>query len=551
MNTTIALFLLGAGFYIVRTILRRCFSPLANIPGPPSKSLIAGEHNLYHELARNLKEFHAPDDWEFQHSLERDYQQVVKITGILNDHQLFVFDPAALSSILVQAQDVFDEQPMLMCLAHLLFGRGILTTVGEEHRRFRKIMTPAFSTTNLRELVPLFFEVAQKARDGLIAPNLVNGPKTLDMNSVSCRISLELIGRAGIGYSFDPMIHDKDQTNEFGTALRALFLTAFKMQLWFPLLPSLMKIFSPSFLQLMVDIVPWPALHEVRELVTLTGTTAAKLVKIRKAAIESGEFAVDDKGKDMISVLVKSNLSAESGMHLTDDELVSCTSLVNSLLMILFAATDTASASVNRIFHLLATHPDIQEKLRAEILAGPENPNHDELVALPYLDSFVRETLRLYPPASPVVYREARNDAVLPLSTPIIGVDGNTIESIPVPKGTSIYIAIAAANHNKRIWGEDALEFKPERCINGKAEGVSTKFCGVYGNTMTFVGGAHSCIGFKFAQLEMKVVTYVALRAFRFSAPDPQIIWRKGGVVPAPSVDNKPLLPMLVEKITQ
>jgi cytochrome P450 len=47
------------------------------------------------------------------------------------------------------------------------------------------------------------------------------------------------------------------------------------------------------------------------------------------------------------------------------------------------------------MFHVLAEHPEVQEKLRAEIMATPELLDHDSLVALPYLDGVVREILRL------------------------------------------------------------------------------------------------------------------------------------------------------------
>jgi cytochrome P450 len=63
--------------------------------------------------------------------------------------------------------------------------------------------------------------------------------------------------------------------------------------------------------------------------------------------------------------------------------------------MIIFAATDTTSSSMNRLWHLIAQYPDVQEKLRAEILSEPETMHHDTLVALPYLDAVVREVLRL------------------------------------------------------------------------------------------------------------------------------------------------------------
>jgi cytochrome P450 len=92
------------------------------------------------------------------------------------------------------------------------------------------------------------------------------------------------------------------------------------------------------------------------------------------------------------------------------------------------------------------------------------------------------------------MYPRAVVDSVLPISTPITGVDGKVMESILVPKGTTVYVGISADNHSTQIWGDDALEFRPERWINGKAAGVTTKLCGVYGNMMTFIGGGRSCM---------------------------------------------------------
>ena len=63
--------------------------------------------------------------------------------------------------------------------------------------------------------------------------------------------------------------------------------------------------------------------------------------------------------------------------------------------MVLFAGTDTTSSAMNRIVHMLALHPEVQDKLRAEILATPEHLDYEALMNLPYLDSVIRETLRL------------------------------------------------------------------------------------------------------------------------------------------------------------
>ncbi|KAF7359796.1 Cytochrome P450 [Mycena venus] len=139
--------------------------------------------------------------------------------------------------------------------------------------------------------------------------------------------------------------------------------------------------------------------------------------------------------------------------------------------MIIFAGTDTTSAALNKIFHLLALHPDVQEKLRAEVVAASECLNYNTLVGLLYLDAVLHEVLRLLVPQ------------VL------------TGRFCTVPKGTFSYLATAAANRNKDVWSEDALEFKPERWESGKVDSaMKSKICGVYGNTVTFLGGARSCV---------------------------------------------------------
>ncbi|KAJ6494911.1 cytochrome P450 [Mycena vulgaris] len=243
----------------------------------------------------------------------------------------------------------------------------------------------------------------------------------------------------------------------------------------------------------MINLTPLPALHHLRDLVDFNELTAAQLVRERKTAIKSGELKVKDDAKGLMSLLMKSNMTAEAGMRLTDDELVASTS------MIVFTATDTTSAALTRLLHVLALYPGVQDKLCAEILAAPEHLDHDALVALPYLDAVIHESLRLYPPVAPALFREcvfipparwpslnkpkiddrAFKDTVLPLNTPIISVDGTPMHALNVPKGTSIYVA---------IWGADAGEFRPERWANGKVEGVTMRLCGIYGNTMTFLG---------------------------------------------------------------
>ena len=68
---------------------------------------------------------------------------------------------------------------------------------------------------------------------------------------------------------------------------------------------------------------------------------------------------------------------------------------INSTFIL--AGMDTTSNAISRLLHLLALHPDVQAKLRDELLdAGVrEAVPYDQLIELPYLDAVCRETLRL------------------------------------------------------------------------------------------------------------------------------------------------------------
>ena len=92
--------------------------------------------------------------------------------------------------------------------------------------------------------------------------------------------------------------------------------------------------------------------------------------------------------------------------------------------------THVSSVATTWALFALTKHPEVQEKLRAELLSiATDNPTMDELNALPYLDHVVRETMRLHPPV-PSTMRVATQDDVMPLEKPVKDEDGNMHEYI-------------------------------------------------------------------------------------------------------------------------
>ncbi|KAL0957953.1 hypothetical protein HGRIS_000134 [Hohenbuehelia grisea] len=219
----------------------------------------------------------------------------------------------------------------------------------------------------------------------------------------------------------------------------------------------------------------------------------------------------------------------------------------------IFAATDTTSGGMARLMHLLATHQDVQERLRAEVAEarkkfGHRELTHDELNTLPFLDGIVRETLRLHPPVT-AIQRTTNTDMMLPLSKPIIDKNGNELREVFVPKDTDLIISIISSNRNKDIWGEDAEEWKPERWLKPLPDSlINAKIPGTTSHIMTFLGGSRGCIGFKFSQIELKVALSVLLEKFKVDLSDKKIRWDMNLITNPMLADNsstRPQMPLM------
>ncbi|EPS92689.1 hypothetical protein FOMPIDRAFT_1137457, partial [Fomitopsis schrenkii] len=91
--------------------------------------------------------------------------------------------------------------------------------------------------------------------------------------------------------------------------------------------------------------------------------------------------------------------------------------------------------------------------------------------------------------------------------------------------------------------------WKPERWLSTLPTAVTeSRIPGVYSNLMTFSGGKRACIGFKFSEMEMKVVLSVLVSNFTFELSDKPIEWNVSAVM-YPTVgkeSNKPELPLKV-----
>ena len=77
----------------------------------------------------------------------------------------------------------------------------------------------------------------------------------------------------------------------------------------------------------------------------------------------------------------------------------------------------------------------------------------------------------------------AQKDNILRLKQPIRGRDGNTLREVLVPKGTTVWLGNYMCGTAKDVWGDTALEWRPERWQSPLPATVSAaQFPGVYSN---------------------------------------------------------------------
>ncbi|KAF6751312.1 cytochrome P450 [Ephemerocybe angulata] len=513
------------GYKALKLVFAR--DPFSHIPGPAPTSWITG--SMLTLFNKKALEYHIrlPKTWEGNKHHR------------LHEEPKFVhFRPESPAPYHHQGPKYIRRADRFLTTKPHGVRSGTSFDFGGPSSQTRKLLTPVFSIAHMREMTPLFHNVVHKLRQS-IEQEVAEGEAEIDMLEWMTRTALELIGQSGFGYSFDSL-EPGSHRHPFAISLKNLVRginTPSMMMGRFLILPYVYGIGSSRFQRIVIDALPWKDLRAVRDMVDIMHKTSVEIFEATKQSLREGKDLSTriGGGKDIMSILVKANMDASVEDRMPESELLAQISTLT------FAGMDTTSNALARILHLLSENQDVQDRLREEITVAYEEHggdlDYETLTSLPYLDAICRETLRVYPPV-PNLGRQTRQDIMLPLSSPITTKDGQEVSEVFIPKDTRIVISLLNCNRDPKIWGPDAAVWKPERWLNPLPESVAeARVPGVYSNLMTFLGGGRACIGFKFSQLEMKVVLGLLLQSFRFSPSDKKVVWHMTGIV-QPTVEG-------------
>jgi cytochrome P450 len=178
--------------------------------------------------------------------------------------------------------------------------------------------------------------------------------------------------------------------------------------------------------------------------------------------------------------------------------------LRNEVVFHLGASTETQAAVEGWALYLLWKHPEVLERVRAELeaVAGRRPVGPDQLGELPYTRQVLQEALRLYPPVYGVV-----RDCVRP-------VDVGAYRARP---GDAFLLSVIGLHRSPRYW-DAPEEFRPERFgPGGSAPAAKHQF-------VPFGAGKHVCIGQHLAMPTMLLTLAMFLQRFDWAFIEPEAV---------------------------
>lgn len=429
-----------------------------------------------------------------------------------NQEMLVVRSQHALAEILVKKSYEFEKPEFLRGVLSVIIGWALLTTEGEEHKRQRRNMLPAFSFRHIKDLYPLFWS---KACEGVAAmtticqqkANAMTGVADMELASWATRSGLDIIGIAAAGIDFGAV---KDANNPLAQSYYHLNPSTADITL------IALRAFLPQWL---MEALPLPRIREVKRAAGQIRKVCQDLIQEKKTRLANKE----DIGFDILSVALAGGLFSDKV-------------LVDQMLTFFTAGHETTAASLVWAIYLLTIHPHIQERLRAEIREHLPSPDSEtssitsrDIDSLPYLNAVCNEVLRTHSPV-PATARVANCNT--------------TVQGQYIPRGTLLLIPIWAINTDRLLWGPDADEFKPERWLSPEQGGTSSSNAASGGATsnyafMTFIHGPHSCIGGSFSKAEMACLLATWIGRFSFELQDASLMDSRNMKIP-PSPVAKP-----------
>lgn len=374
-----------------------------------------------------------------------------------------ISDPAVARAVLRLPLRTANKDTWSAALISRVSGRSVLTSNGDAWVRLRRLAQPAFH----HERVAAYSDDIRKLTTTLIAEWRAAPGGRLEVGTAMRRLTFCFICRALL--SADP----SHEISALETAINRLLADTWRA-------------------------IESPFLGRLRLLTWERRAFDAALAEVRgfiQTQINARRQSAAPPGRDLLAMLMAAR-DADTGTGLTDQE------IINECITLIIGGHDSTANALAWSLALLAAHPEVAARLRAE----STQPAGD--------DAFARavflETLRLYPP----IWLFERN-----LVEPV------TIGARSFAAGEQLLICPWVLHRDPQFWDQPE-QFRPERFLDPAAEHPAY---------LPFGDGPRVCIGKGLAMMEGLAVLTLISQAGQLGAtgpfpqPDPGIALRPAG----------------------
>ncbi|KAJ0383442.1 hypothetical protein COL922a_010484 [Colletotrichum nupharicola] len=463
---------------LIGNVLRtRYLSPLRSYPGP----FLASTTRLWKVITTASGRSH------LQHvELHRKYGPVVRI----GPNEVSIASPEAARHVLSAGKRFYKtafygvfpppENP------------DIFTEVNEEaHARKKKVANVPYSMAAMQHLSPFIDDtidlVVAKLGGFASAPMEYKADKSVDLGAWLHYFAFDVLGEVAFSRSFGFLAKGKDVEDAIATIDRSQAYNGIVGQI--PWVDHLLRR-NPLWKFL-------PSLHTKNA--PITRIALSEMERRRPFDKESeGKLRNDDGRQDLLASLIKG--------HLKDPERFTEGDVFAVAHGAIFAGSDSTASTMQSLFWHVLSSPDVHKRLVDEIteavnvgvLAATGNISWSEAQGLQYFQACLKEAMRVRPAVGLNITR-------------VVPPEGAELDGHFFPGGTEIAVNGWVLHRDKRTFGEDADDFRPERWL---VEVDNAKKMERY--MFQFGGGSHVCIGRNLALLEINKIVPRLFRDFKF-----------------------------------
>ncbi|CAH0564135.1 unnamed protein product [Brassicogethes aeneus] len=410
-------------------------------------------------------------------------------------------DPELIKQITVKDFDHFtDHLQFIKGDVDLLWSKNLFALEGKKWRDMRTTLSPAFTSSKMKLMFTLIQDASKTFVDYFEKQN--QDVVEVELKDAFTRFTNDVIATTAFGIKVDSLAErnntfyliGKKATNfgTIGTVLKFIVQAA---------CPPFAKWMGWGMFSLEVSAFYRKTIKETIEVREKNNIVRPDMINLLMEARKGNHIDDDDNVTDTSFASVEETLAAkpkEVKQRLTDDDITA------QALLFFLGGFDSVSNLMCFTAYELAANPDIQDRVRQEVLDTVEDCNgkitYEGVMKMKYLDMVISESLRKWPSAVQTDRVCTKPYTIEPASPGEKPIKLETNECIWIP----VY-----GLHRDANYFPNPEKFDPERFSE---ENKSKILPYTY---LPFGAGPRNCIGSRFALLEAKLVLCELLRKFQ------------------------------------